>query len=105
MVKRHKVLASLTRRRRIEVAQHLEISSLTGKTKAQIVEAIATARTAKTEKLLKLFRLEELKATCRAAGIDDGGRNKAELIARLLNPEAENRTMAKKAKSEKRKIE
>ena len=83
MVQRRKLLAALTRARLAELAAQFGIPGLSGKSKDAIVQAIAGARTVKTADLLKSLSRDELKSLCRAFDLDDGGRDKQSLIARL----------------------
>jgi adenine-specific DNA-methyltransferase len=105
MIQRRKSLAILTRKRLLEVGERLKIVGLSGRTKDQIIDSIATKRSVKPNQLLELFRLEELRATCLKSGLDGGGRSKGELIARLLNEKPGSQGMAKKSENGKRKIE
>jgi len=83
MVQRRKLLATLTRARLAELAAQLGIPGLSGKSKDTVVQAIAGARTVKTADLLQSLSRDELKALCRAFDLDEGGRDKQSLIARL----------------------
>jgi adenine-specific DNA-methyltransferase len=83
MVQRRKLLASLTRARLAELASQFGISGLSGKSKDGVVQAIAAARTAKTAALLAALSRDELKGLCSTFGLDEGGRDKQSLIARL----------------------
>jgi len=84
MAKRRRIVAAVTRARLLELARGFKISGLSGKPKEEIVHAISTNRSVETRRLLESMKREELKAARRAVGIDDGGRTKAELIARLM---------------------
>ena len=99
MVQRRKALKVLTRQRLVEIAKRLKVPGLSSKGKAQVVDALVAARAVKSDALLKLFHVEELKAVCRAVGVNDNGRSKAQLIARLLDGQIGKRIMAKKANS------
>jgi len=68
----------------LELARAFKISGLSGSPKDEIVKTISAKRSVKTRRLLESLKREELKAACRAVGLDDHGRMKAELIARLL---------------------
>ncbi|NQU21769.1 MAG: hypothetical protein HQ567_10835 [Candidatus Nealsonbacteria bacterium] len=77
-------MAAVTRARLLELARKFEVSGLSGKPKEEIVQAISAKRSVKTRRLLESMKRVELKAACRAVGLDDGGRAKAALIARLM---------------------
>ncbi|WP_437735203.1 N-6 DNA methylase [Sorangium sp. So ce1335] len=53
--------------------------------KAAIVDAMLSAPGLQLDELLRGFRLDELKELCRALGLDARGRDKALLVARLLD--------------------
>ena len=90
MVQRRRILAALTRARLADLAAQFEISGISGKSKDAVVSAVAAARTVKTADLLAMLSRDELKALCRTFGLDDGGREKQSLIARLAgNSDAE----------------
>ncbi len=63
----------------------LSISAFPGHwLKAEIVDAIAASARAPFPRILDLLRRDELKTICRAAGIDDSGREKAVIADRIL---------------------
>jgi adenine-specific DNA-methyltransferase len=79
------MLDVLTRTRLLEVARACEMSGLTGKSRDEIVSTILRSRSVGSADLLRLLSRDELKAACRAVGLDDGGREKTLLAHRLLN--------------------
>ena len=83
MVQRRRILEALTRARLADLAAEFEIAGLSGKPKDAVVEAIAGARAVKTANLLETLSRDELKSLCRTFGLDDGGRVKQSLVARL----------------------
>lgn len=123
MVQRRRILTALTRARLVDLAGFLEIAGLAGKSKDAIVSAIVSARAVKTADLLATLSRADLKTICRSLGLDEGGRDKKSLIARLTGnngaPRAqaqdgsqakatdkkEQRSMAKKQDNGKRRIE
>ena len=56
--------------------------------KAQLVDALAGSRKVKLDKLLPDLSRNRLKELCRALNLDDSGRKKADLVARLVGPSA-----------------
>ena len=54
--------------------------------KSQVVAALAGARKARLDELLPELSRNHLKELCRAFSLDDSGRKKADLVARLLAP-------------------
>ena len=83
MVQRRRILEALTRARLADLAAQFGIAGLSGKSKDEVVQAIAGARAVKTAHLLETLSRDELKSLCRTFGLDDGGRDKQSLIARL----------------------
>ena len=58
----------------------------------QLVDAIAASTRAPFPRILELLKRDELKAICRAAGIDDSGREKATIADRILGRDPEGGT-------------
>ena len=56
--------------------------------RAQLVDALAGARKVKLDKLLPGLSRNRLKELCRALNLDDSGRKKADLVARIVGPSA-----------------
>ena len=52
--------------------------------KAQVVDALARSRKARVEQILQGLSRDRLKELCRGFGLDDSGRKKADLAARLV---------------------
>ncbi len=74
----------LTVPRLFEIAETLGLGLAPRLRKAELAEAIARSRRAPLPRILELLRRDELKAICRAFGIDDSGRVKADIADRLL---------------------
>ncbi len=83
MLRRRKILDPLSRARLLELARAFGVGGLSGKSKDEIAGALAAERSIKTPALLDELSRDELKAVCRAAGLDDSGREKSVLIARV----------------------
>ena len=56
--------------------------------RAQLVDALASSRRARLDELLPELSRNRLKELCRAFDLDDSGRKKADLAARLVGPAA-----------------
>jgi len=65
------------------LAAEFGLAGVSGKPKDAVVEAITSTRTVKTAQLVETLSRDELKSLCRTFGLDDGGRDKQSLIARL----------------------
>ena len=55
--------------------------------RAQLVDALARSRKARIEQILQGLSRDRLKELCRAFDLDDSGRKKADLVARLVGPD------------------
>ena len=54
--------------------------------KTQLVDALARSRKARVEQILQGLSRDRLKELCRGFDLDDSGRKKADLVARLVGP-------------------
>ena len=91
------ILAELTRR---ELWVSLDLYGLQvpdRHVKAQLVDALARSRKARVEEVLQALSRDRLKALCRAFGLDDSGRKKADLVARLAGPAPASSTAASRS--------
>jgi adenine-specific DNA-methyltransferase len=84
MATKRTILETVSRQGLLEVARSFEIAGLTGKSKAEIIDALTAARSVGIEAVLGLFSRDDLKGMCRDLGLDDTGREKQVLIERLL---------------------
>ena len=80
------VLAELTRRELWAGLDFYGLQVSDRRVKAQLVDSLARSRKARVEELLQALSRDRLKALCRAFGLDDSGRKKADLVARLAGP-------------------
>ena len=80
------ILAELTSRELRAALDGYRLQVEDRRVKAQLVDAVARSRKARIGEILPdLFR-DRLKELCRAFDLDDSGRKKADLVARLVGP-------------------
>jgi adenine-specific DNA-methyltransferase len=99
MASKRKILEAITRDGLLAVAREFEIAGLTGKSRADIVDALVAARSVSAEAILGTFGRDDLKTICRYLGLDDAGWEKQVLIDRLVGraePEEPTETAATK---------
>jgi type I restriction enzyme M protein len=77
-------LATLSKKRLVELAGAFEVEVPARAGKDEFVDALAQSRRASYERVLEALNREELKAICRAGGLDDGGKVKASIADRIL---------------------
>jgi len=87
MASKRKILETITRENLLIVAQNLEIGGLSGKSKDEIVDALAGSRSVAIADVLAMFPRDNLKEMCQKLGLSDNGREKQVLIDRLLGRE------------------
>ena len=66
--------------------------------RAQLVDALAGSRKIRLDALLSGLSRNRLKELCRAYGLDDSGRKKADIVARLVGPSVESKSDGPRAK-------
>jgi hypothetical protein len=97
-VKSEQLLEKLSRTRLLELAGQMNISGVSGKKKDEIVGAFDCP----LETILALLKRDELKELCRSFDLDDSGREKGALIARLAGKAPEMAAATPKEKPAKR---
>ena len=80
------VLSELTAEELRANAEYYELEVADRRVKAQLVDALAGSRSARVDEILADLSRDRLKELCRAFDLDDSGRKKADLVARLLLP-------------------
>ena len=80
------VLAELAVEELRASVDYYELEVADRRVKAQLVDALAGSRNARLDEILGDLYRDRLKELCRAFGLDDSGRKKVDLIARLLAP-------------------
>ena len=66
-----------------------ELAVADRRVKSQLVDVLARSRKARLDEMLLRLSRNRLKELCRVFGLDDAGRKKADLAARLVGPAAE----------------
>ena len=82
------VLAELTRAELRANLDHYELTVNDRRVKSQLVDALARSRKARLNEMLLRLPRNRLKELCRVFGLDDSGRRKTDLAARLAGPAA-----------------
>ena len=84
MLTKHAILSELSAEDLRAYVDHYELEVADRRMKTQLVDALVRCEEATIEKILGDWYRDDLKALCRALDIDDSGRRKADLIARLI---------------------
>lgn len=84
MSSKRETLEHLTRDELVAVVERFGLEVTDRRAKAGLVEAIAASKKAGLGDLLADLSRDRLKDLCRARGLDDGGREKAALVERLV---------------------
>lgn len=82
------LLAVLTKQRLLELGRELSVALPTSAPKEVQIERLVRGAEPPMGTLLQFLTRDELKAACRASGLDDSGRARRELARRLLGPQA-----------------
>ncbi|WP_437954913.1 class I SAM-dependent DNA methyltransferase [Sorangium sp. So ce119] len=88
MVQKRTVLEHLTRDELISIADAFDVHVQDRRSKEKLVEAVAASRSAALAAVLPSYSRDRLKELCRALQLDDSGREKAVLVARLAGGKA-----------------
>ncbi len=94
-IRQRDALGVLTKPRLLEVADALGLGLPGRLLKPELVDAIAASPRASFPRILELLIRNELKAICRAAGLDDSGREKAVIADRILGRRSDGGTLTK----------
>ena len=89
------ILSELTADELRANVQYYELDVYDRRVKTELVEALAGSRKARLDEILPDLSRNRLKELCRAFGLDDSGREKAEIAARLVGNTAGNAAPAK----------
>ncbi|WP_437533283.1 class I SAM-dependent DNA methyltransferase [Sorangium sp. So ce726] len=88
MVQKRNVLEHLTRDELISIADAFDVHVQDRRSKEKLVDAVVASRSATLAEVLPSYSRDRLKDLCRALHLDDGGREKAVLVARLAGGKA-----------------
>ena len=80
------ILAQLTAKELRASSDNYELHVDDRRVKAQLVDVLAGSRKVRLDELLPGLSRNRLKELCRAFNLDDSGRKKADLVARLVGP-------------------
>ena len=78
------ILSELTADELRANVEHYELAVDDRRVKTELVEALAASRKARLDEILPDLSRNRLKELCRTLGLDDSGREKAEIAARLI---------------------
>ena len=84
MLTKHAILSGLSAKDLRAYVDHYELKVADRRVKTQLVDVLVGCEEATSEKILGEWSRDNLKALCRALDIDDSGRRKADIIARLI---------------------
>ena len=84
----HAILAELTANELRASIDFYELAVADRRIKQQLVDALANSRKARIDEILQDLSRERLKELCRMFDLDDSGRKKEDLVARLTRPAA-----------------
>ena len=88
MPTRRAILGHLTAKELRAKVDSYELHVDDRRVRAQLVDALASSRSVKLQELLPELSRDRLKELCRAFNLDDSGRKKADLVARIAGPSA-----------------
>ena len=83
------ILSELTADELRANVEYYELAVYDRRIKAELVNALAASRKARLDEILPDLSRDRLKELCRAFGLDDSGREKAEIAARLMGHPAQ----------------
>ena len=88
------ILAKLTRDELRANVNYYELPVDDRRISAQLVDALARSRKVRLDEVLQDLSRDRLKELCRTFDLDDSGRKKADLVARLVGPTAASPALA-----------
>jgi len=89
MATKRAILEHLSRQELQAITDDLELEVRDRRVREDLIEATASSRRVVLEAVLVGYSRERLKELCRAVGLDDSGKEKAPIVARLLGRDAQ----------------
>jgi type I restriction enzyme M protein len=89
MTRKRRILDLLHRDELIAAVDHFELAVDDRRVRVQLIDALAASRKVSLADVLEPLSRDRLKELCRALDLDDRGRAKDEIVARLLGGEAQ----------------
>ena len=89
MTTKRAILEHLSRQELQAIADDTELEVRDRRVREDLIETAASSRKVVLEEFLAGYSRERLKELCRAVGLDDGGKEKAPIVARLLGREVQ----------------
>ena len=84
MLSKRDVLSVLSRDELLAIVNRFELTPPDRRAKDGLIETVASSKKATLAEVLPELSRDRLKEVCRALGIEDGGREKANIVARLV---------------------
>ena len=78
------ILANLTTTELRTAVDNYELQVDDRRVRVKLIDALVRSRRARIDEILQALKRDRLKAICRTLDLDDGGREKAEIVARLV---------------------
>jgi len=91
MPRKYEIVELLNRNELAEIADRFEVEVADRRAKDGLIEAVASSRKASLNEVLGGLSRNRLKDLCRLFGLDDSGKEKADIIARLTGAKAMDR--------------
>ncbi len=105
MPSRRKILDIFSRARLVQIAKEFGMPGLQPLLKEEVVETLAAKRSIPMDRILEGLKRDELKLICRSVSLDDSGKEKAMLIARILNKGKPGKKAPRRTKPPKKRVD
>ncbi len=84
MPSKRSILELFHRTTLVELVDEFDLEVVDMRVNAQLIDALARSRRARLDVILSMLKRATLKSLCRDLGIDDSGKRKADIVARLM---------------------